>query len=467
VIGQAEREKESAMTTTAALQAQDRADERTRPPFLRRVRIRGYKSISFCDVALQPLTILVGRNAAGKSNFLDALAFLRDAMETSLTEAVGRRGGWSSVVSRAGDTRRIAFEVEVGFEGGWPFGCDRERFTGVPVSPHAPTPDEEGVPYVATYGFAMEAQAHDVAVLVQEFLRFHDPVSEAELGFQVNRGTFSPNWKGLSETTGRFGWPPQFKSSPYRPDRLLLAVMGDQPFLDLANAIRFTGFYNFNPEAMRPPRKPLLGTLLERDGRNLASAITSLKEIDPASLERVRDYLTLVAEEVVGFEVKTYDEYVGLRFRLRSGSPSVPFEFDAASMSDGTLRALAALIAAFQIHLPSGPTVIGIEEPETALHPAAMRVLVDALDEATQRTQILLTTHSADLLSGRDLTPGQILVARNRAGQTHLTPVDPASRQIIAKELYSLAELQRMDRLDLDEADLKRQAQIGDGIEGA
>ena len=45
-------------------------DERTKTPFLQRVRIRGYKSIAFCDIELQPLTILVGRNAAGESNFL-------------------------------------------------------------------------------------------------------------------------------------------------------------------------------------------------------------------------------------------------------------------------------------------------------------------------------------------------------------------------------------------------------------
>jgi predicted ATPase len=117
-------------------------------------------------------------------------------------------------------------------------------------------------------------------------------------------------------------------------------------------------------------------------------------------------------------------------------------------------------MAAFQIHLPFGPSVIGVEEPEAALHPAAMRALVDALDDATQRTQILLTTHSADLLSGRDISPGQVLIVRNRAGKTHITPVDKASQEIIRKELYTLADLQRMDKLDLDEADLKRQAQL-------
>src|SRR5258708_26650071 len=89
--------------------------ERAKPPFLRRVRMRGYKSIAFCDVTLEPLTIFVGRNASGKSNFLDALAFLRDVMAESAPDAVERRGGWSSVVCRTSPTQKIEFEVQVGF----------------------------------------------------------------------------------------------------------------------------------------------------------------------------------------------------------------------------------------------------------------------------------------------------------------------------------------------------------------
>ena len=75
------------MTPSATIPDRE-PDEFTLPPFLRRVRIRGYKSIGFCDVLLHPLTILVGRNAAGKSNFLDALAFLTDTMTFGAGEAV-------------------------------------------------------------------------------------------------------------------------------------------------------------------------------------------------------------------------------------------------------------------------------------------------------------------------------------------------------------------------------------------
>jgi predicted ATPase len=201
--------------------------------------------------------------------------------------------------------------------------------------------------------------------------------------------------------------------------------------------------------------------LLDRHGQNLPSVIEGLKELEPESVQRVRDYLTVIAQEIEDFNVIRLGEYETVRFRLRGGAGEKALEFDAASMSDGTLRALAALMAAFQVVLPHGyPSIVGIEEPEAALHPAAMRALVDALDDATQRTQVLLTTHSADLLSGRDVSPGQVLVVRNRGGRTSITPLDKASREIIQKELYTLAELQRMDKLDLDEADLKRQSQL-------
>jgi predicted ATPase len=223
--------------------------------------------------------------------------------------------------------------------------------------------------------------------------------------------------------------------------------------------------YNFHPEAICRLQKAGVGYLLEGDGSNLASVVRMLQEKDPDRLGRVKAYLAHIAPDVQDFFTVRYGAYETIRFRLRSAAESPRLEFDAASMSDGTLRALAAIVAASQVVFPPGrSSVIGIEEPETALHPAAMGALVDALDEATQWTQILLTTHSADLLADRDLNPGQVLVVRSRDGLTQIAPVDAASREIIQKELYTLADLQRMDHLEPDAADVARQTQamIGD-----
>src|SRR5271165_6064115 len=86
------------------------------PPFLRRVRVRNYKSIGFCDVTLEPLTILVGRNAAGKSNFLDALAFLRDVVVKGVHDAVKLHGGRDAVVCQFMNSSFIYLEIETGYQ---------------------------------------------------------------------------------------------------------------------------------------------------------------------------------------------------------------------------------------------------------------------------------------------------------------------------------------------------------------
>src|SRR3989440_12533479 len=97
------------MATGLEKEADAEGNARSAPPFVRRVRIRGYKSIAFCDVTLEPLTVLVGRNAAGKSNFLDALAFLRDVMKVGVAEAVKLRprGGWAALGCQSPATPKV------------------------------------------------------------------------------------------------------------------------------------------------------------------------------------------------------------------------------------------------------------------------------------------------------------------------------------------------------------------------
>ena len=88
-----------------------------KPAFLRRVQIRGYKSIAFCDVTLEPLTVLVGRNASGKSNFLDALGFLRDVVKYGVREAVKQHGGADAILCKSiVNCTTVRFEIDCCFE---------------------------------------------------------------------------------------------------------------------------------------------------------------------------------------------------------------------------------------------------------------------------------------------------------------------------------------------------------------
>ena len=71
------------------------------PIFLHRIVLRNYKSIGNCDVRLGALTYLVGANGSGKSNFLDALHLVRDALSGSLDNALNERGGLTEVRRRS------------------------------------------------------------------------------------------------------------------------------------------------------------------------------------------------------------------------------------------------------------------------------------------------------------------------------------------------------------------------------
>ncbi len=130
-------------------------------------------------------------------------------------------------------------------------------------------------------------------------------------------------------------------------------------------------------------------------------------------------------------------------------------------MSDGTLRALASLTAIFQnVQDGDRPSLVAIEEPETALHPAAMRALVSAFDAATMRTQVLLTTHSPDLLDAEEIKPENVRIVQMIDGQTMIGPIDEASVDIVRRNLDTLGGLERNDSLHIDFDDLQRQSAL-------
>jgi predicted ATPase len=123
-------------------------------------------------------------------------------------------------------------------------------------------------------------------------------------------------------------------------------------------------------------------------------------------------------------------------------------------MSDGTLRALGILDALFQLgnnRMPRVP-LVGIEEPEVALHPAATAVLLDSLRDASGNTQILVTSHSPDLLDDERVKSASILAVIAEQGVTHIGPLDAAGRSALRDNLYTAGELLRIGQMSPDMA---------------
>jgi predicted ATPase len=385
-------------------------------PFLSRIKIRNFKSIGKCDVSLARLSVLIGRNGSGKSNFLDALRFVVDGLATSLDHAIKARGGIQSVRRKStGHPRNFAIELT--------FNLPEMR--------------------VATYGFEIAARTEGGFSVKREELRVINGAGTVVGFYSVADGEL----KDSSENT-----LPQPVS-----DRLFLVVAsGLAAFRSAYDALSSMGFYNLNPESMKELQSPDAGELLHRDGDNIASVIGRMNDKEK---DRAEDYLSKIVPGIEGVERSTLGPRETLEFRQRVEGAEHPWKFLAASMSDGTLRALGILIAAAQLVKPGGSArLVGIEEPETALHPAATKALVDALKEATAHTQVLITTHSAELLDAMDFEPGSLFVVQSKEGETSIARADSASRSAIEIHLYSPGEMLRMDQLEPDQEDLVRQS---------
>ncbi len=387
------------------------------PVFLTRVILRNYKSIGDCDVRLQPLTFLVGPNGSGKSNFLDALHLVRDALAGSLDNALNERGGLSEVRRRSSGHPthfgiRLEFVLHSGQQGHYAFNIG------------------------ALSGRGYEVQTEECVI------------------DGIGKGPFYRIERGQIKASSEVAFP------AVTSDRLaLVAVSGLTAFRPVFDALTAMGFYNLNPKLMRELQKPQEGRLLKPVGENIASVIGHLERVAADQMAIIQGYLQSVVPMVHGLERKQIGPMETLEFRQEMAGAKHPWRFLAQNMSDGTLRALGVLTALFQGNRDYAPSLVGIEEPETALHPAASAALREALVRASQHTQVIVTSHSPDLLDDLGLSLDALYAVVSEKGETRIAPLDAASRMAMRDRLFSAGELLRLNQLAPDPVILETQAQ--------
>jgi predicted ATPase len=378
--------------------------------FITRVVLKNYKSIAACSVPLRSLVFLVGQNGSGKSNFLDALRLVGESLNTSLDHALRERGGINEVRRRSSG-HPTHFGIRLDFK----------------------LPDSS----VGSYAFRVGAKPKGGFEVQREECRIY---ALPDKFYSVNSGRVEDsNPKPLP---------------PAADDRLFLVAASSLPeFRPLYDCLTRMGFYNLNPDAIRDLQPPDAGEVLLRDGRNLASVLNLISTQNPAAKAQVVELLSKVVPGVVDVAARQVGKKETLEFRQKVGENESPWRFMAENMSDGTLRALGVLTALLQSS-NSGTVkkvpLVGIEEPEVALHPGAAGVLRDGLKAASRRTQVLVTSHSPDLLDDKSISDENILAVTNRNGDTLIGPVDAAGRGAIQDKLFTAGELLRLSQLEPD-----------------
>jgi predicted ATPase len=398
----------------------------TKPQRIERLAVRNYKSIEKCEIELGPITILVGRNGAGKSNIIDALRFVSDALRNTLEYAFRERGTIKEVRRKSPGGRPTHPGIEI-----------RLRLTEEKYATYL-----FRIAAVQDHGFKVDYEKCDIT----------DPVGHIHSSFLVRDGTI-------------VDWTPKSTQPAVEPDRLLLvSASGLTEFRPVYDILTRMAFHNLNPDAMKLIQRPEPGVLLAHDGRNLASVIKQMQTSNPRSLHRVHHFLQAIGVPITAIKHKQAGAYETIEVKQELSVPSgtKQLNFDAIALSDGTIRALGILVSLFSANSKAtgGPLLVGIEEPETALHPAAAAALMEALTEGSQNTQLIVTCHSPDLLEHDSVQPDMIRPVLLENGRTVVGQLSPAKANLLSNHLSTAGELLRLDQLEPDPEDLKRQREL-------
>ena len=363
------------------------------------------------ELPLEPLNVLIGPNASGKSNLIEALSLLAAAPRDLQTPIREGGGSWDWLWKGAAGTPTATVDATVEYPGG-------------------PTALRYRLSFAET---GRRFELRDEAVENEKPTNPYDDQPYFYYHYQDGRPVLNVMGEARSER--------RLSREDVRPDQSILSQRRDPdsyPELTyLANLFERMSFYReFHVGRHTPPRLPQKADLqqdrLLEDASNLGLVLSDLLNqptVKRMLLDRLRDFYPLV-EDVVIYHI---GGTVQIFFHERGLYHSVP----ATRMSDGSLRYLCLL--AVLCH-PSPAPIVCIEEPEIGLHPDVIPEVAKLLVEASSRSQIFVTTHSDILVDALTDVPEAVIVCEKSDGATQLRRLDAEELRPWLEE-YRLGEL--------------------------
>ncbi len=393
-------------------------------PLVRSLILKRFRSIPSERIEFDNPTFLVGRNGSGKSNLVDAFSFLADSMAVPLQAVFDRRGGITAVRNR---TSGKSYPPNLGL--GVEFG------------------NINGAGTIGRYAFEVRALPNYGFEVVREQCLVESS-NKTRNWFERDKGTFRSNVRGLGPALD-----PAALSIPL--------VGGEARFAPVVSALSRLRVYSIEPSKLREMQDPDGGTSLRRDGSNAASVLQEIGRQSEDQLVRVGEILATIVPNTRAVRVRKHGNKLSLEFTQEwddAGSESKKWNvgeatdageskslrFEAFNMSDGTLRALGLLAAVFQRPAPS---LIAIEEPEATIHPGALGAVLELLRHAAKNMQVVVTTHSPDLLDAKWIEPRHLRIVEWANGATRVGDLSEATRQALRDQLMGAGELLRSNAL--------------------
>lgn len=380
---------------------------------LKRVKIQGYKSLVDVEVNLQPLTVLFGPNASGKSNFLDVLQLLSSiATSRTLKDAFSPpyRGtplesftfgphGIKDLLAQ----ERVSFSIEVDIE----------------LS--QPIVDKVNQEIRAVRGTKTVAEGNktdsgsNVSYVREKYLRYR-----IEIEMLPKSGALRITNESLTVLDARQQFI-QGSVSENPGDSSILSTPAYRyhsglPYLiAMREELASWYFFYLEPrERMRFPTPVKEVRHIGLMGEELAAFLNTLRALDERQFKAVEKALHMIIPSITGIDVSV-NNFGEVELNLMQGQTPIP----ARVLSEGTLRILGLLALG---GAKESPSLLGFEEPENGIHPDRLDLVVLLLKTLTSNdTQVIATTHSPTLL---DFIPSESLyVCHQINGSTNISPL--------------------------------------------
>jgi predicted ATPase len=379
------------------------------PLFLESINPQGI--LSFADgspaIELRNLNVLIGANGSGKSNLIEVVELLRSTY-TNIRNVLIKGGGvveWCNKGQHAQD-----FAVGANF-----------TLAAKHLSLHHFLKIQTESPGYTVKVEHLESQSvgmdEEVRKTIYDFANGRqNRVVEGNAGYHYPsvEGDLHPDQSVLAQRVDPNRYP-EFAAlqSFYRQVR----IYRDWP-LGKENILR------------RPHSADLIQDHLLEDFSNLAIHLNYLRGF-PKTKRKLLDLLARFNEDIVDFDVRIVSNTVQLF--LQEKDNMIP----AVRLSDGTLRFLCLIAILCN---PTPPALVCIEEPEIGMHPDILTVLSELLIEASERCQLIVTTHSDVLVDTFHALPESILVCEKHEGQTVIKRLNQDELQPWLEQ-YSLGKL--------------------------
>jgi len=387
--------------------------ERELIPKLNSVKIRGYRPFKDFLAKFRSLEVLVGANASGKSSLFEFLKFLRDSLYQDIPPEIVS-GSIGQQIFHLGEPERFWWSVEINLGQPRPI-----RYQGELMGPVGKT-----------------------------HISF-ERVQVVAPPYKQKRGYLFMN---IKERQGLIQDPEtkQLKRQEIilkRPNQLALSTITNPAMITLYNlrdyirSWRFYSSFNIANDKIRKSVPIEQDPVLHEDAGNLSSMLHYLQTEHRECYEDLQQHIKLM---VPGFR--------RLNIKARGGPGEVigfweedgfEKELSLADLSDGVLRLLCWTVLCVQ---PNPPKLICIDEPDQGVHPRTLPILAGLFDKASERTQIILATHSSYFLMQFNFS--NIAVLRKEDGQAVF--LKPQDSSLLAENLkeFGSEEIELMHRTD-------------------